>query len=57
MIVLVKDKHYKPVATFEEAQKEVNAGWNVHINKTGKKLVKAAEKTTVKKTSKKKGAK
>ena len=57
MIVLVKDKHYKPVATFEEAQKEVNAGWNVHINKTGKKLVKVAEKTTVKKTSKKKGAK
>ena len=50
MIVLVKDKHYKPVATFEEAQKEVNAGWNVHINKTGKKLVKekVAKKTTKK---------
>ena len=57
MIVLVKDKHYKPVGSVDEAQKEVNAGWNVHINKTGKKLVKAAEKTTVKKTSKKKGAK
>ena len=49
MIVLVKDKHYKPVATFEEAQKEVNAGWKVHINKTGKKLVKQAKKKTAKK--------
>ena len=57
MIVLEKNGHSKPVETFEEAQKEVNAGWNVRINKTGKKLVKAAEKTTVKKTSKKKGAK
>ena len=57
MIVLVKDKHYKPVATFEEAQKEVNAGWKVHINKTGKKLVKAAKKTVAKKTTNKKGAK
>ena len=55
MIVLVKDKHYKPVGSVEEAQKEVNAGWNVHINKTGKKLVKekVAKKTTNKKTAKK----
>ena len=55
MIVLEKGGHTKPVATFEEAQKEVNAGWNVHINKTGKKLVKekVAKKTTNKKTAKK----
>jgi len=53
MIVLEKNGHSKPVATFEEAQKEVNAGWNVHINKTGKKLVKVAKKTTNKKTAKK----
>ena len=57
MIVLVKDKHYKPVGDIEEAQKEVNAGWKVHINKTGKKLVKAAKKTVAKKTTNKKGAK
>ena len=54
MIVLEKNGHSKPVATFEEAQKEVNAGWNVHINKTGKKLVKVAKKPAVKKTTKKK---
>ena len=40
MIVLVKDNHYKPVKSFEDAQKDVNAGWSVHINKTGKKLAK-----------------
>ena len=57
MIVLEKNGHSKPVATFEEAQKEVNAGWNVSINKTGKKLVKAAKKTTTKKTTKTKGDK
>ena len=55
MIVLEKNGHSKPVETFEEAQKEVNAGWNVRINKTGKKLVKdkVAKKTTNKKTAKK----
>ena len=55
MIVLEQGGHSKPVETFEEAQKEVNAGWNVHINKTGKKLVKekVAKKTTNKKTAKK----
>ena len=57
MIVLEKNGHSKPVKTFEEAQKEVNAGWNVSINKTGKKLVKAAKKTTAKKTTKTKGDK
>ena len=57
MIVLVKDKHYQPLATLEEAQEKVNAGWNVHINKTGKKLVKAAKKTTAKKTTAKKTTK
>ena len=49
MIVLVKDKHYKPVKTLEEAQEKVNAGWKVHINKTGKKLVKKAKKKAAKK--------
>ena len=57
MIVLEKNGHSKPVKTFEEAQREVNAGWNVSINKTGKKLVKAAKKTVAKKTTNKKGAK
>ena len=49
MIVLVKDKHYKPFSTFEEAQEKVNAGWKVHINKTGKKLAKKAKKKATKK--------
>ena len=49
MIVLVKDKHYKPFSTFEEAQEKVNAGWKVHINITGKKLVKKAKKKAAKK--------
>ena len=57
MIILEKGGHTKPVATFEEAQKEVNAGWNVYINKTGKKLVKVAKEPAVKKTTKKKGDK
>ena len=50
MIVLVKDKHYQPFATFEEAQEKVNAGWKVHINKTGMRLVK---EKVAKKTAKK----
>ena len=49
MIVLVKDKHYQGFKTFEEAQEKVNSGWNVHINKSGKKLVKEAKKKTTKK--------
>ena len=49
MIVLVKGGNYKPVRSLEEAQKEVDAGWKVHINKTGKKLVKKAKKKTAKK--------
>ena len=51
MIVLVKGGHYKPVGSLEEAQKEVDAGWKVHINKTGQKLMKAKK---AKKKAKKK---
>ena len=49
MIVLENKGHYQPFATFEEAQEKVNAGWKVHINKTGMKLVKKAKKNTTKK--------
>ena len=49
MIVLENKGHYQPFATFEEAQEKVNAGWKVHINKTGKKLVKKAKKKATKK--------
>ena len=52
MIVLKKDGHFKPVDSFEEAQKDVNAGWDVHINKSGKKLLKQAQKKTKKSTKK-----
>ena len=53
MIVLKKDGHSKPVKEFDEAQKLVNEGWEVWINKSGKKLEKKA-KATPKKASKKK---
>ena len=49
MIVLENKGHYQPFATFEEAQEKVNAGWKVHINKTGKKLAKKAKKKAAKK--------
>ena len=49
MIVLEKKGHYQPFATFEEAQEKVNAGWKVHINKTGMKLAKKAKKKAIKK--------
>tara|TARA_Y100000310_G_scaffold66938_1_gene62248 strand:+ start:5720 stop:5923 length:204 start_codon:yes stop_codon:yes gene_type:complete len=52
MIVLKKDGHFKPVVDFEEAQKDVNAGWDVHINKSGKKLLKQAKKRSRKSTKK-----
>ena len=49
MIVLEKNGHSQPIKSFEEAQEKVNSGWNVVINKTGKKLVKEAKKKTTKK--------
>ena len=52
-IVLKKDGHAtSPIANFDEAQQLVNDGWDVWINKSGKKLVKQAQAT--KKKSKKK---
>ena len=52
-IVLKKDNHFTaPIASFDEAQKLVNEGWEVHINKSGKKLLKKAVKKAVKKSKK-----
>ena len=51
MIVLRKGSHTTaPIWDFDEAQKMVNDGYEVWINKTGKKLVKKAKN---KKTTKK----
>ena len=56
-IVLKKDKHTSaPIADFDEAQKLVNEGWDVWINKSGKKLVKQS-KVTKSKSKKKEEAK
>jgi|TARA_R100000656_G_scaffold13926_2_gene14094 hypothetical protein len=52
MIVLKKGGHFKPVNSFEEAQENINAGWDVHINKSGKKLFKQAKKKAEKSTKK-----
>ena len=55
-IVLKKDGHTTaPINDFDEAQKLVNEGWEVWINKTGNKLVKqGTPKATPKNASKKK---
>ena len=46
--IVVKDKDNNMISCdFAEAQKKVNAGWTVQINKSGKKLLK--EKKTKKK--------
>tara|TARA_Y100000310_G_scaffold169948_1_gene170158 strand:+ start:1219 stop:1392 length:174 start_codon:yes stop_codon:yes gene_type:complete len=47
--VVVKDKDNNMITCdYAEAQKKVNAGWTVILNKTGKKLTKKAKKTTKK---------
>ena len=52
-IVLKKGNHTSaPISDFNEAQEMVNKGWDVWINKTGKKLVKKSTKSP--KKSKKK---
>ena len=52
-IVLKKDGNCTaPMEDFEKAQEMVNKGWDVWINKTGKKLVKKSTKSP--KKSKKK---
>ena len=51
MIVLKKEKNIKPVQSFEDAQKLVDDGWEVYINKTGSKIV--PSKKEVKKVKKK----
>ena len=47
--IVVADKDNNMIhCNYDEAQKKVNDGWTVHINKSGKKLAKAAKKTAKK---------
>ena len=47
--VVVKDKDNNMITCdYDEAQKKVNDGWTVTLNKTGRKLTKQAKKTTKK---------
>ena len=47
--IVVADKDNNMISCdHAEAQKKVNAGWTVRINKSGKKLVKEAKKTAKK---------
>ena len=47
--IVVADKDNNMISCdYDEAQKKVNAGWTVRMNKSGKKLAKAAKKTTKK---------
>tara|TARA_R110002074_G_scaffold109205_1_gene235578 strand:- start:128 stop:301 length:174 start_codon:yes stop_codon:yes gene_type:complete len=47
--IVVKDKNNNMISCdYAEAQKKVNDGWTVTLNKSGKKLVKVAKKTTKK---------
>tara|TARA_Y100000310_G_scaffold327705_1_gene394491 strand:- start:101 stop:250 length:150 start_codon:yes stop_codon:yes gene_type:complete len=49
MIVLEKGGHKTaPIHDFDEAQKMVNSGYKVFINKTGKKLLKKKAKKSTK---------
>ena len=49
MIVLEKGGHKTaPIESFEKAQKMVNSGYKVFINKTGKKLLKKKAKKSTK---------
>ena len=47
--IVVQDKDNNMIhCDYDDAQKKVNAGWTVRINKSGKKLVKEAKKTAKK---------
>ena len=46
-IILEKDNNMIH-CSYDDAQKKVNAGWSVVMNKSGKKLAKAAKKTAKK---------
>ena len=47
--IVVADKDNNMITCdYAEAQKKVNAGWTVKLNKTGKKLTKQAKKTKTK---------
>ena len=47
--IVVQDKDNNMIhCNYNEAQKKVNAGWTVRMNKSGKKLAKAAKKTAKK---------
>ena len=47
--IVVADKDNNMIhCNYNEAQKKVNAGWTVRMNKSGKKLAKAAKKTAKK---------
>ena len=47
--IVVADKDNNMIhCNYNEAQKKVNAGWTVRMNKSGKKLAKVAKKTAKK---------
>ena len=47
--IVVQDKDNNMIhCNYDEAQKKVNDGWTVRMNKSGKKLAKAAKKTAKK---------
>ena len=47
--IVVADKDNNMIhCNYDDAQKKVNAGWSVVMNKSGKKLAKAAKKTAKK---------
>ena len=47
--IVVADKDNNMIhCNYDEAQKKVNDGWTVRMNKSGKKLAKQAKKTTKK---------
>tara|TARA_Y100000310_G_scaffold291457_1_gene319430 strand:- start:51 stop:233 length:183 start_codon:yes stop_codon:yes gene_type:complete len=47
--IVVADKDNNMIhCNYDEAQKKVNDGWTVRMNKSGKKLAKAAKKTAKK---------
>lgn len=53
-IVLVKDGNYVPYSDWDKAYADVQKGWGVAINKTGKKLLKESKAKAKKETKAKK---
>ena len=47
--IVVQDKDNNMIhCDYDDAQKKVNAGWSIVMNKSGKKLAKAAKKSSKK---------